>query len=104
MENYDPTIEGQWLVVRVVCFVLTSLIEQYRRTITVDGQLDMVCTYLLDAPLMNERELRNHHLYPTNHIARFLKSFKRAARSFRYSRSRAIHISQRGLHKGCSIV
>jgi hypothetical protein len=54
VENYDPTIEGQWLVVTVVCFVLTSLIEQYRRTITVDGQLDMVCTYLLDVLLVNE--------------------------------------------------
>ena len=43
VENYDPTIEGQWLVVTVMCCVLTSLIEQYRKTITVDGQLDMVC-------------------------------------------------------------
>ena len=103
MENYDPTIEGQWLVATVVCFVLTSLIEQYRRTITVDGQLDMVCTYPLDVPQMSERELRNH-FYPTNHISRFQTTFTRAARSFGYSRRRTIHISQRGLHKGCNIV
>ena len=71
MENYDPTIEGQWLVATrtVVCSVLTSLIEQYRRTITVDGQLDMVCTYLLDVAPVNERELRKH-LYSTNHFSR----------------------------------
>ena len=48
----------------VVCFVLTTLIEQYRRTITVDGQLDMVCTYLLDVPLMNERELKIIYIPP----------------------------------------
>ena len=70
MENYDPTIEGQWLQLTVVCFVLTSFIEQYRKTITVDGQLDMVCTYLLDLSLVNERKLRNY-LYSTNHISQF---------------------------------
>ena len=45
-------------------FVLTGLIEQYRRTITVDGQLDMVCIYLLDVALVNERELRSHFYIP----------------------------------------
>lgn len=58
MENYDPTIEGQWLFQSCAMF-LTSLIEQYRRTISVDGQLDMVRVYLLDGLLLNERELRN---------------------------------------------
>jgi hypothetical protein len=49
VENYDPTIEGQWLnVLRVLYF--DHIVEQYRRTITVDGQLDMVCTYLLGTP------------------------------------------------------
>ena len=76
MENYDPTIEGQWLIVTVVCIVLTRLIEQYRKTITVDGQLDMVCTYLLDVPLVNEAFISHPPYFPIPNILPYMCSSK----------------------------
>ena len=95
VDNYDPTIEGLWLVVTLGIFFLTGLVEEYQRTITVDGQLDSVGTYSLG--LMEDKWLTLIHL--SSPI-----SFVRAARSFGHSRSGTIHISQRGLHKGCNLV
>jgi hypothetical protein len=97
VENYDPTIEGLWLVVTwylLFDWPCRGISKNYYSGWSVGFR-----GYLFPWTPGTRPDKWLTLIHLSSPI-----SFVRAARSFGHSRSGTIHISQRGLHKGCNLV